>query len=309
MGAAALLAELAGGVRRSAQAPGAIASDAREVWFFGGSAMFGLFQRDSHTIPSEVARLAAADGLRVRVVNRAVPAYTNWQELLLLERLLTSGDTPDTVVFYDGFNEILSQFQLGAHAQPSHVGALDVAGALSRADEGEQPLDEALHNAWAKASVTHRVARAVGVARPLGFHTHVVRAPWAGPQSDRPERRGGFAAAIHARGVELVRRLAAAYGFRAQFFWQPSVYTKQVLPEERTFEGYLGAHAPSWRAATQAARARLAPGVRDLGDALDGVREPVLYDFVHTNEAGARAVARRLYAQLKRTLGRQGERR
>ena len=50
-----------------------------------------------------------------------------------------------------------------------------------------------------------------------------------------------------------------------------------------------------------------APVDVDLGDALDGVPSPVLYDFVHTNEAGARAVAQRLYAELRPTLRRLDE--
>jgi hypothetical protein len=299
---------VAGGVRRSAQTVPPGARDVPEVWFFGGSAMFGLFQRDAHTIPSDFARLAAADGVRLRVVNRGALAYTNWQEVLLLERLLTRGQVPDAVVFYDGFNEILSQFRLLPHDEPSHVGADDTAAALRQA-EIEEPLDDALHNAWAKASAAHRVARAVGLARPLGFHRSVVRSAWAGSQSDRPQQRGINAASIHARGAELVRRLADSYGFQARLFWQPSVYSKRLRPGEESLPGYLAAHPPSWRAADRAARSRLALDVRDLGDALDRVPAPVMYDFVHTNEAGARAVARRLYAELRPTLRRLEKRR
>ena len=48
------------GVRRSYEPPAGGSGRPRQVYFFGGSAMFGLFQRDEHTIPSEFARLAAA---------------------------------------------------------------------------------------------------------------------------------------------------------------------------------------------------------------------------------------------------------
>ena len=40
----------------------------------------------------------------------------------------------------------------------------------------------------------------------------------------------------------------------------------------------------------------------DLGDALDGVTPPVLWDFVHTNEEGARLSAVALYSHLKAKL-------
>jgi hypothetical protein len=40
----------------------------------------------------------------------------------------------------------------------------------------------------------------------------------------------------------------------------------------------------------------------DLGDALDGAAQPVLWDFVHTNEEGARLSAAAIYANLKSKL-------
>ena len=46
----------------------------------------------------------------------------------------------------------------------------------------------------------------------------------------------------------------------------------------------------------------LADPVVDLGDALDDLREPVYYDFIHTNERGARAMAEAIYQRLKPRL-------
>ncbi len=50
---------VSGGVRESRQTTGGRGRPV-EIFFFGGSSMFGLFQRDEHTIPSEFARLAEA---------------------------------------------------------------------------------------------------------------------------------------------------------------------------------------------------------------------------------------------------------
>lgn len=57
------------------------------VWFFGGSTMFGIGERDNPTMPSEVAKLAEADGIRIRVENLGV----TWQETELFEQQLTLG--------------------------------------------------------------------------------------------------------------------------------------------------------------------------------------------------------------------------
>lgn len=74
----------ADGVRGSYE-PAGLAADAPEVWFFGGSTLWGEGQRDAHTIPSEIGRLAEAAGNPIRVRNFGVRGYTALQELLVFE--------------------------------------------------------------------------------------------------------------------------------------------------------------------------------------------------------------------------------
>ena len=102
--------------------------------------------------------------------------------------------------------------------------------------------------------------------------------------------------------MDLIRRGAASYGFEARFFWQPSIYSKRVEPDEEPLETWLGADAAAWRAATSEARSRLGRSVTDLGTVLDPARTPVMYDFVHTNERGARLAAAGLYERLRPDL-------
>ena len=68
--------------------------------------MFGFGQRDEHTIPSEIARLAEADGIRIRSVNFGVESYNGYQETMAFADALAKDDPPDLVVFYDGVNEM-----------------------------------------------------------------------------------------------------------------------------------------------------------------------------------------------------------
>jgi lysophospholipase L1-like esterase len=286
-----------------------IAGQPVTIGFMGGSTMFGLYQRDGHTIPSEFARLAAADGIPVRVVNYGRLAYVNWQETLLLEQLASRGSAPDLAVFYDGFNEVLGQFQLGPHAQPTHLEAQQVNARLGLGQRGsiklesDESLPAAAGRAWADTSLVHQLGRELGLwAKPVkpGQPTSI----WPGDQTKQTERRGAYAASIDARGVDLARRLARSYGFETAFFWQPFLYSKRVANGEEQLEGWLGADADSWTRANDAARARLDPAVVDLSKVLDGVRQPVMYDFVHTNELGARVIARALYERLRPQLER-----
>ena len=94
-------------------------------------------------------------------------------------------------------------------------------------------------------------------------------------------------------------------GARAAFFWQPSVFTKRLLPEEEAYLGLAGYEPARWVPAVEEARRLLrTTPIVDLGDALDGATEPVLWDFVHTNEEGARLVAQALFANLEPDLER-----
>jgi lysophospholipase L1-like esterase len=293
------------GVRRSYQP--AAAGKPVTIDFMGGSTMFGLYQRDEHTIPSEFAKLAEADGIPVRVENYGRLAYVNWQETLLLEQLASGRSAPDLAVFYDGFNEVLGQFQLGPHAQPTHLEAQQVNARLGLGQRGsiklesDESLPAAAGRAWANVSLVHQLGREVGLwAKPVkpGQPTSI----WPGDQTKQTERRGALAASIYGRGVDLAQRLSRSHGFETAFFWQPFLYSKRIVKGEEELRGWLGTDADAWRKADAAARARLDPAVDDVSTVFDGVREPVMYDFVHTNELGARVIARALYERLRSRL-------
>jgi hypothetical protein len=303
------LLQVSQGVRRSYRpAPGP--GRPIDVFFFGGSTTFGLFQRDEHTIPSEVARLAEADGLRLRVSNHGRMAYTNWQETLLLSELVAGGVVPDVAVFYDGANEILTQFRNGPHLEPGHQNELEYARRIGFSDDGGELVQQQegsrlgnLSRSWRDVSAATWVTRRIrGAPTEQPPSTAPLTSPWVGDQRQQADVVGRSAAALHARGVGVARRLGDGYGFRTAFFWQPFLYTKPLVAGEEPARGSLGTDAEAWTKAYGVARDGLASRVADLSDALDGVRTPIMYDFVHTNEEGARVVARALYARLEPVL-------
>jgi hypothetical protein len=294
---------LTNGVRRSYQPSGATTPGALKVFFFGGSTMFGSFQRDEHTIPSEFARLAEADGIPVRVFNYGQPAYVNWQEVLLLEQLVSGPSRPDLAVFYDGYNEVMLQFSLGRHRRPTQLEAPVIEERLRLGEpESEPSAWTELYNAWTDASAVHRLGRGLGVFAERDEQGEPLRPFWHGDQAEQPVRRGAAAAAVYERGVRLAQGVARRLGFRSAFFWQPSIYTKRVVKGEEGLDAERSADPAAWRQVTRAARARLEPPVVDLGDVLDTHKAPLMYDIVHTNETGARIVAKALYRQLRPQL-------
>jgi hypothetical protein len=102
---------VSGGIRRTVESRSQAGAAPLEVFFFGGSTMWGLGSRDAHTIPSEIARLAGADGLPIQATNFGEVAYVSWQEVMLLAERCAAGDVPDLAVFYDGVNDVFVQLQ------------------------------------------------------------------------------------------------------------------------------------------------------------------------------------------------------
>ena len=94
--------------RRTTWRPEPTACPRLSIWMFGGSALFGVGQRDGHTVSSELARIAEDSAIALDVENWGVPGDVSWQQLRRLERAVTRSedDRPDLVIFYDGFNDL-----------------------------------------------------------------------------------------------------------------------------------------------------------------------------------------------------------
>jgi lysophospholipase L1-like esterase len=105
------------------------------------------------------------------------------------------------------------------------------------------------------------------------------------------------------RAADLAAAIAAGQGAEAAFYWQPFVYTKKLLPEEEAYTRFTSYEPQRWVPAMREVRTLLAetPYV-DLGAALDRATEPVLWDFVHTNEEGARLSAQAIFDDLRARL-------
>lgn len=304
--------------------------DALTVWFFGGSALFGDGQRDEHTIPSEFARIAEEQGIPVEVRNYGRPGIAMWQELELYEQLVGTGDKPDLVVFYDGFNDLAWQLNVlltnipvnvyDASASDAAAGAArqqisaDIAATKKRpattttipSSSGFQAVVDAY---WDQAG-SRRVYDAVdelvnGSDTPKtqfakGVQQHATSSAPADPQNIQAARN---AVSIQKRAARLAAAVAAGQGADSAFFWQPNAFTKKLLPDEQAYTHMELYEAERWVPAVTEARKQLR-GSRfvDLGAALDGASTPVLWDFVHTNEEGARLVATAMFDDLRPKL-------
>lgn len=249
------------------------------VWMLGGSAMFGEGQRDERTIASQVARLAHDDGLAVEVRNLAVPGDTLLLEARRLElRLLETGERPDLVTFYDGYNELAVRRMLNDHGL------------------GDRRLAEG----WIDASVYRVLDDVVRGARGpmdrLLVDDSIEVEPQARGPRLAPEEVARRALRQYEASREVAERVVGDRGLEAVWFYQPTLASRDsAVPGEPSFAAELDV-AENWF------REHLPPGTVDLSGALDAVRQPLYYDEVHTNERGAAEVARAMYTELEPRL-------
>lgn len=261
-----------GAVRRS-YVPVGLGDGAPEVWFLGGAALWGEGQRDLHTIPSEVARLAEDVGRPIRAVNLGQPGYTSWQAALLLEQELAVRPAPDLVVLYDGAADVAVQLEQASDA-PTHYNVQGVTDALVGRDSAREQAEDW----WQEYRDTSVVGRLLDRVRGV-FGAQPAAADGLG-LADR-------VADLHARSVDLASHVARRHGVDAIFAWQAA-------------EGVPGDGGAYRRVAGDQDGG--SAGVADLSGVLDDHDEPLYLDGVLTGERGARIVAASLWPLLRPAL-------
>ncbi|MBL8774577.1 MAG: SGNH/GDSL hydrolase family protein [Acidimicrobiales bacterium] len=270
----------ADGVRRSYE-PADGDDELPEVWFFGGSALWGEGQRDDHTIPSEVARLAEAAGTPVRVLNFGIRGYSALQELLVFEQELARRGQPDLAVFYHGFNELSTQVEAPENLseQPTIFQLTTTTDAFDRAPAlpGEvAPGEPTVGQEYVQTSALHKLLRNLG---------QVARVPAAGaeepfyvpPPAEMAEAID-HAEVIYRRTMRMLEHVASEHDVPLAVYWQPA---DQWFEYDELTDRVAGVG-----------------GAIDLSQALADLPAPVYLDGVHTNELGARVVAEAMWPTL-----------
>lgn len=235
---------------------------AATLWLTGGSAAFGLGQRDEHTIASELVRLAGEDGIALEVQNLAVPGWTLSSERAAVAQRLAAGEPPDGIVSYTGFNDV----------------AANVVEAIVGEPDPDEPavLDPEVIARFAAEGGTLDDAGGLIAVRDLAV--------------GRAQRElGGLRAAASAAGV----------GFTTAFF-QPDALASQAQfePVREVYRGLPPGSEDDLDAALEAVSSAMAPEVVDLRHLYDG-EASVFVDWSHTNEVGAQLAAAAIYERIR----------
>jgi hypothetical protein len=84
------------------------AKEPLNIYFLGGSTIYGYDVTDAETIPSAFVRAYRQKypgGRPIRVFNLGMPFYYSYQELVLLSDRLFRDERPDMIILLDGVNE------------------------------------------------------------------------------------------------------------------------------------------------------------------------------------------------------------
>jgi len=175
-------------------------SNATKIFMFGGSTMWGSGSRDVGTIPSHLSKQMCKAGYNVEVTNFGESGYTSSQEVIRFQMELKKGNIPDIVIFYDGVNDVYSTYQNEIAGLPQNV--------INRKQD---------FNSRERYNLFPNFFKGMNKISKNNF---------ARISNDT---LNNDTADVYGNNIKLIKSLENDYGFKSYFFWQPSIYTKQIL--------------------------------------------------------------------------------
>jgi len=96
------------GIRKTYESNNNNCKNNLNIWFFGGSTMFGTGTPWQDSIPSNVSKIMKMKNVCIKAINFGVPSHTLEVEIKnFTNRIYKKGEnTPDYVIFMDGVNDI-----------------------------------------------------------------------------------------------------------------------------------------------------------------------------------------------------------
>lgn len=241
------------------------------VFGFGGSTMWGEGAPDEETVASYLqAMLTERCDYPIQVSNFGQRGWVCSQSLIQLMLELRSGNVPDVVVFYDGYNDVTAAYSTGRIGVPEDVDEIAGPG----------------QSAWQQIARGSQTGRMMGELKPRVEQTVDV------------ERVADAVVANYLSVFRMATALGNEYGFDVQFYWQPHLYNnpKPLTAEEVVLLDHPWLPQPLKDLADAIyERANVAASERDnlsdISDCFREVTERVYLDPIHIRGLGNRVVA------------------
>lgn len=278
------------------------APDALQVFFFGGSTMWGTSSPDWATLPNQVVELFQGRSTRpLHAVNFGESAWVSTQSLIALQQALQRGERPEVVVFYEGANDLLmgfvnnSPFEHGEYVRVASVFNSNGRGRGSRMVWFPRPGSLArglMPNTFFRFDRSQQYARA-----PVGG------------SEEQLQQLAEQVAQVYRTNQETVRALGRRYQFETRFYWQPhSAYGKKPLNEAE--EAIIAQRTPnpqwlrSFRRFASLVHAAVtempSEDSRDLSNVFAEQTQQIYTDPSHVTPEGNRLIAEAMVEDLAR---------
>lgn len=275
------------------------------VFSFGGSTTWGSGARDDYTIPSLLAKsLAGNPQYDVEVRNYGQIGWVTSQEVIYLYQLLSRGERPDLVIFYDGINDTFLGYQNGiAGLTQNEFLRAQEFGVLGSSSGRKKLYRTALRTFVMNTGMADLVKLLTGMDATTVERTEVgplASMAYLAPPSDF---EGADAVEqdvvnIYLFNTQMVRTLGEHFGFRALFYWQPVIYSKHPLTaSEQAFVGARSRQEFFSGTYRRVAAAAQSEGVHDISGILNAQgAKTYFFDSWHVTEEGDAVLARRMVA-------------
>jgi lysophospholipase L1-like esterase len=245
------------------------------------------------TIPALLAKELADKGISVEITNFGESGYVSTQEVISLLVELRK-HTPDLVIFYDGVNDTFSSYQQGTAGLPQNeFHRVSEFGLLSHGNRAK--LREAAFRGTLQD--LHLVRFSESILRRIGFTRQQDGLTALRPMNDgHRDALASGVVATYQSNVRLVSAMAEQYGFRALFYWQPTIFQKRNLTayeqEVRRYADPMGHFFQTTYELVHKGKA--GSGVRDLSLVFSDIHEALYVDWCHLGEHGNGMIAREM---------------
>lgn len=271
---------------------------AAAVYFFGGSTIWGTGVLDDQTIPAyfqEISQLASE--------NKGETAFVSRQELNQFINLLATADsasTIDTVVFYDGVNDV--QYNCRADLEGlDHARTTRFREAIAKyAEDDSERTEPNVFLTYLDTLFLGGIRRfAIGVGDFVNADREQERIDDSLICDDSPERAEQVAKSLFLNW-EVAHQAAQARGINLVAVLQPVSYLDNSPVDHLELDAEMGKQfAAVYPLVQQMMREADYPWMLDYSSGLFPPDEYVYIDFCHLSANGNRYVAARLYQDLQ----------
>lgn len=298
------------GSRLTAGNPSKPDSQAQSIYFFGGSTAAGMFVSDDQTIPSYLAgTLNTAYPGRFVVTNYGQFGYNNSQEIQKLILLLKDGNVPNTVIFYDGCNELVTNSENMAPSYTLYGTALaHRLGNIRSYGLPPQVTNTSMLSREFTADVFSLLVRYVKLVRyPVVFVRSLLGMPGIDTPNDRMQELGpteeneqAYSKRMvdqYVKNARVIDGLSKLYGFRYMLVWQPLAFNKPLTPQEsHTIKPDDTIYANVYKSATEALEAARLKQFFNIENLFSDQKDTPLYinDYCHVAPEGNAIVSKTL---------------